>query len=117
MVPIPVPVPVDGDNGDANGSSTQLAFLFGGCHGDGTRVAENEAFALDLSGGGGDAAGGRGDGDADETAGEDGLDGEDAQVGLNKPTNRPRLRRPMNVRAHAAVGLSSCSSCCFGAPI
>lgn len=87
MVPVPVPVPVDEDNGDANGSSTQLAFLFGGCHGDGTRVAEDEAFVLDLSGAGGDNAGGRGGGDADETAGEDGLDAEEAQVGINHATN------------------------------
>lgn len=64
-----------------SGSGRNLAFLFGGCLGDGTRAAPDEAFVLDLSGGA--AAGGEGgcDGLADEEGGGQGTSGEDSQVG------------------------------------
>lgn len=77
------------DKGDGNGS-LQLAFLFGGCRGDGTRAAEGEAFVLDLASGGA-AAGGGGRGDEDEKTDEKGVDGDDAQVGLNY--EHPRIRQ------------------------
>lgn len=58
----------------------QAAFLFGGCRGDGTRAAEDEAFVLDIAGGDG-GRGGAGEGGVAEEAGDgQGVDGEDAQV-------------------------------------
>lgn len=71
-----VSVPAEDNNSDGK----QLAFLFGGCRGDGTRAAGEEAFVLDLASGG---AGGGGNGDEDEKTNDEAVDCEDAQVGLN----------------------------------
>ncbi|CAN0440001.1 unnamed protein product, partial [Ectocarpus sp. 8 AP-2014] len=78
---------VGGGGNSSSGSSgggRNLAFLFGGCHGDGTRAAPDEAFVLDLSGGA--AAGGDGgcDGLADEEGGGQGASGGDSQDATTK---------------------------------
>lgn len=78
MVSVPAE---DRDDGDG---SLQLAFLFGGCRGDGTRATEEEAFVLDLASGG--AAGGSGGDEDERMIGED-ADADDAQVGLNRKQN------------------------------
>lgn len=67
------------DKGDGDSSLQQLAFLFGGCRGDGTRATEGEAFVLDFASGRG-AAGGSGDDDG-KTDDEDAV-AEDAEAGL-----------------------------------
>ena len=83
-------VPTGDKEGDGRGSSMQqqLAFLFGGCGGDGTRAGEEEgAFVLDFSSSG--AAGGSGN--DDQKADGEAVDGEDdAQVGLSR--SRPHAQ-------------------------
>lgn len=97
MVSVPA-----GDKGGGNGS-LELAFLFGGCRGDGTRAAEEEAFVLDLASGGA-AGGGGGTGGDDEKADDEGADGDDAQVGLNRqrPNARARARARPSVSTFGA---------------
>lgn len=82
-----VSMPVSGNSnhnsyvGDDGSGLGQVALLFGGCRGDGTRVARNEAFVLDLAGSGGGGTGGAGqDGVAGDRGEGDGLDSDDAQV-------------------------------------
>lgn len=82
-----VSVPAE-DKGDGNGIP-QLAFLFGGCRGDGTRATAEEAFVLDLASGG--APGGGGD-DDDERTDEEGVDCEGAQVGWDRKHPHARAR-------------------------
>ena len=113
MVPVPMPVtmPTDGDGGDAAGGSVQVAFLFGGCRGDGTRVAEDEAFVLDLRGGGGsDAAGGGAGEGADEGMNGVGVDGEDAQVDWKQASTTCSHIQPTRMHNSPPSGLIFYSS-------
>ncbi|CAN0309343.1 unnamed protein product, partial [Hapterophycus canaliculatus] len=90
MVSVPVSGNSDhnsnsGDGGGVNagrGSGLrQVAFLFGGCRGDGSRAAANEAFVLDMAGGAGGGLDGAGEGGiAEEARSGHGIDGEDAQT-------------------------------------